>query len=604
METLIYTLAGLAPLLWLAGMLVGVLGVRVLASLFYAIASLDVLALSLYILARSTPMFLALPVILPEPLGSLRLLLGFDILTSYFLAAMAISWFVASTIHSYYWHIEQRESRFYTLLLGFSMLSMYLVTISRDLLSLLASWEAMSFSLGMLIAYSGEHRSRLASLFYLILMHVLSLPMMAMIAYLLATGVTWYTGIKTLPFTIKVLAISSFLLAFTSKSGLFPFYEWLPPGHSLAPSDASVVLSGSSVKPSILQAILLLTAIGAPRSVLLILAVQAVASIVIGVLGALWTRHGKRILAYTTVAYMGLAWLLAVAYTWAAVAQLVYALAAVLLAHATYKSIAFAATGVAKAIWHTDNLAELGGLCWSEKLCGIASLTASTMGVLPPFARYYGELIALLVLANVLPACKVLVLPIAITAIIMAVFVGLAYMRLLSSLQATLEPPQTPTEPSTATLFGLSTTAALTPLLLTLWAWWWNIIPPTALAILTVLFLLATIVGLLASRRGARAPVWLSGEEISYARRVVPSVAPLAIPAPRKALEDILSRIRRPWVKEIVYEELYRVIARRFEKIVLHPLLAPTITGSLEIYISIMLAYFVTLLVLAWWYPW
>jgi len=293
METIIYALATLAPLLWLAGMLVGVLGVRVLASLFYAIASLDVIALSLYVFVYNTSTLLTLPIILPEPLGSLRLLLGFDILTSYFLAAMAVSWFVTSTIHSYYWRIEQRESRFYTLLLGFSMLSMYLVAVSRDLLSLLASWEAMSFSLGMLIAYSGEHRSRLASLFYLILMHVLSLPMIAMIAYLLATGVTWYTGIKTLPFTIKVLAISSFLLAFTSKSGLFPFYEWLPPGHSLAPSDASVVLSGSSVKPSILQAILLLTAIGTPRPILLVLAVQAVASILIGILG--FPAHG-----YTT----------------------------------------------------------------------------------------------------------------------------------------------------------------------------------------------------------------------------------------------------------------------------------------------------------------
>lgn len=604
METLIYTLAGLAPLLWLAGMLVGVLGTRVLASLLYAIASLDVIALSLYILARSTSTLLTLPVFLPEPLGSLRLLLGFDVLTSYFLAAMGISWFVASTIHSYYWRVEQRESRLYTLLLGFSMLSMYLVTISRDLLSLLASWEAMSFSLGMLIAYSGEHRSRLASLFYLMLMHVLSLPMMAVIAYLLATGITWYTGIKALPFTIEVLVISSFLLAFTSKSGLFPFYEWLPPGHSLAPSDASVVLSGSSVKPSILQAMLLLMALGVPQPVLLILAIQAVASIVIGVLGALWTRHGKRILAYTTVAYMGLAWLLAVAYMWVDAIQLVYALAAVLLAHAAYKSMAFAAAGVAKAIWHTDNLAELGGLCWSEKLCGVATLAASNMGVLPPFARYYGELIALLALASVLPAYKILVLPIAVTTVIMAVFVGLAYMRLLSSLQATLEPPQTPPEPSIATLFGLSTAATLAPLLLTLWAWWWSVLPPTALVILTVLVFLATIVGLLTSRRGARAPVWVSGEEIGYARRVVPSAAPLAVPAPRKALEDVLSRIRRPWIREIGYEGLYRAIARGFEKIVLHPLLAPMMTGSLGIYISIMLAYFVTLLVLAWWYPW
>ena len=604
METLIYTLAGLAPLLWLAGMLVGVLGVRVLASLFYVIASLDVLALSLYIHARSTPMFLALPVILPEPLGSLRLLLGFDMLASYFLAAMAVSWFVASTIHSYYWRIEQRESRFYTLLLGFSMLSMYLVTISRDLLSLLVFWEAMLFSLGMLIAYGGEHKSRLASLFYLILMHVLSLPMMAMIAYLLATGVTWYTGIKALPLTIKVLAISSFLLAFTSKSGLFPFYEWLLLGHSLAPSEASVVLSGSSVKPSILQAILFLTAVGAPQPVLLILAVQAAANIVIGVLGALWARHGKRILAYTTVAYMGLAWLLAVAYMWIATTQLVYALAAVLIAHATYKSIAFAATGVAKAIWHTDNLAELGGLCWSKKLCEVAFLATSTTGVLPPFARYYGELIALLALANVLPAFKILVLPVAITTIVMAVFVGLAYMRLLSSLQATLEPIQTPEEPSTATLLGLSMVAALSPLLLTVWAWQWNILPPTALAILTMLLSLAAVVGLITSRRGARAPVWLSGEEIGYSKHVVPSATPLAMPAPRKALEDVLSRIRRPWIREISYEELYRAIARGFEKIVLHPLLTPMVTGSLGIYISIMLAYFVTLLVLAWWYPW
>jgi len=571
-----------APLLWLLGGLVGVAGLLDTASVLFAAGAVASFTPLLYSLLGSRMVYSAsIPFILGVP-GGIHVRLGFNMLGAVFAAAIGLSGIVGASMQPWYRRLTGHGWRGYMGFYGVALASMYMVVAARDVFSLVASWEAMTLSLGVLIGY-GEDGGWAAKL-YLILLHAVSAPMLAAAAWMLAGGHYWYSSLTG---AARGVVEACFLTAFIAKSGLAPFHVWLPPCHSRAPSDASVVLSGASVKPPLFQALLLLSSAGFNTLLVGVAAASAAASILVGCLGALWAREGKRVLAYTTIAYMGSAWLLMICSLY--VPQLLAALAALVVMHAAYKSVGFLAAGAAKAVWRGDRLSEAGGLCWDGGPCGVGVAAAASMLPVPGLARFVGELAILYTLLYAAGLGFRWVLLLLAVLAIQAVAVSIAYGRLLSMILQ----PLSPEGPVAMEGYGVALAAA----------WFTALAAPLLISSFMGspwIVLLVAVLGAGAAAglawRGGRAAPWLAG----FAAAAASGAQPLSLPAPRRGIEERLSRLRRPWIRERDYTGLYHRFARAVGRYVVEPFNAPRRSGALSAYILCMLVYFLLVIIASW----
>src|SRR5680860_1298022 len=104
------------------------------------------------------------------------------------------------------------------------------------------------------------------------------------------------------------LVFLGFAVAFLIKAPLVPFHTWLPPAHVDAPGPGSAVLAGILMKMGTYGfiRISLLMLPDAFRKYALALAIVSVVSIVYGALVSLAQTNLKRLIAYTSIAHMGL----------------------------------------------------------------------------------------------------------------------------------------------------------------------------------------------------------------------------------------------------------------------------------------------------------
>lgn len=104
------------------------------------------------------------------------------------------------------------------------------------------------------------------------------------------------------------LVFLGFAIAFLIKAPLVPFHTWLPPAHVDAPGPGSSVLAGILLKMGTYGfiRISLLMLPDAFRKYAFALAIVSVVSIVYGALVSLAQTNLKRLIAYTSIAHMGL----------------------------------------------------------------------------------------------------------------------------------------------------------------------------------------------------------------------------------------------------------------------------------------------------------
>ncbi|MBV8951571.1 MAG: Fe-S-binding domain-containing protein [Actinobacteria bacterium] len=188
--------------------------------------------------------------------------------------------------------------------------------------------------------------------------------------------------------TADVVALGLLVGGFATKAGLIPFHAWLPDAHTAAPAPVSAMFSGLMVNLGIVAiARLVLQVFPTQHGVpfLGLLMGMGLLSAVVGSALALGQDNLKRLLAYDTVAQMGV---LAVGFATAdksGVAGAAYHLAN----HVAFKSLLFLTAG---AIIHTlgvENLSEMGGLARRKPFLFAAFLlgVASIAGV-PPLNGY------------------------------------------------------------------------------------------------------------------------------------------------------------------------------------------------------------------------
>jgi multicomponent Na+:H+ antiporter subunit D len=165
------------------------------------------------------------------------------------------------------------------------------------------------------------------------------------------------------PFNISIAAVF-FAIGFFIKSALFPLHIWLPDAHTSAPSASSGALSGLVIKIYAVTFLKLVRFLF-PAAVLAVIPLQQIVvvlacmSMLFGSILALRQTEIKRILAYSSIAQIGLVFLGIGIYNADGIAGSLYQIGA----HASAKALLFLTVGIFyyhRGVKERNDLAGLG----------------------------------------------------------------------------------------------------------------------------------------------------------------------------------------------------------------------------------------------------
>jgi len=278
------------------------------------------------------------------------------------------------------------QGRFYAYMFLF-MGAMLGVVIADNLITLFIYWELTSITSFLLIGFDHtKAASRRAALQALVVTGGGGLALLAgFLVMMLATGATSMSGLLQLGGTLRghELYVPILILvlcgAFT-KSAQFPMHFWLPNAME-APTPVSAYLhSATMVKAGVYLLMRVHPILGDSELWAIILPLFGGATLLVGTTLAIRQTDLKLILAYTTVASLGLLVML----IGTSLPHAIQAAALYLFAHAMFKGCLFMAAGLIDHETGTRDITKLGGLRKAMPITFAAAFVAAwSMGGLP-----------------------------------------------------------------------------------------------------------------------------------------------------------------------------------------------------------------------------
>ena len=322
-------------------------------------------------------------------------------------------------------HPDRARARFFVLILLF-MTAMLGAVLADDLIALFLFWEATSVVSFLLIGFDADSASARRSA--LMSLRVTAGGGLALLAAFVLIGATLDSysmteAIARAPELARsrwiVLILIGLLAGAFTKSAQFPFHFWLPNAMQ-APTPASAYLhSATMVKLGVYLLARFEPVIGAVPWGRDTLVGFALATMLVGGFQALRAENFKAVLAYSTVASLGiLMMLVGLDGPMASVATVGF-----ILAHALYKATLFFCAGT---VLHATGLSQLrlmGGLGRFLPATAVAAVLASlSMAGLPPFLGFISK--EFLFEAQIRSSSDAF--PVAVAVLVNAVIVGVA----------------------------------------------------------------------------------------------------------------------------------------------------------------------------------
>lgn len=289
---------------------------------------------------------------------------------------------------------DRQQTRFFAILLLF-MTSMIGVILADDIILMFVFWELTSITSFLLIGYKHEdEKARKAALQGLLVTGGGGLALLA--GLILTTQITGVTRISELPQHAAALAASpwfvpAFLLILVgvfTKSAQVPFHFWLPNAMA-APTPVSAYLhSATMVKAGVILLAKLSPAMSHTDIWGWVVAPVGAATMLTGAVMSVMQQDLKRLLAYSTVAVLGmLVMLLGFGDPFSLKTALFLA-----FVHSLYKGALFMVAGTVDHSTGTRDIGSLSGLGRAMPLLAVAAVAAAlSMSGVPPTLGFIGK---------------------------------------------------------------------------------------------------------------------------------------------------------------------------------------------------------------------
>jgi ech hydrogenase subunit A len=280
---------------------------------------------------------------------------------------------------------KDRRPVFFALMFLF-LSAMYIIVLANNLAWFFAAWELTTVCSFALIGYTRTQEA-IANSFKQVTMNLLG-----GLAFAIALLLLGMQGIGELSLVVTngqlgLLGLPIALLAFAgiTKAAQVPFQSWLL-GAMVAPTPTSALLHSSTmVKAGVFLLIRLAPALGLNSNGIMVMLIGAVTFLFCSLL-AISQSNAKRVLAYSTVANLGLI----VACAGVGTPEAVWAAIFLLIFHAAAKSLLFLCVGSAEHKIGSRDIEAMDNIF--VRLPRLARLMA--LGILVMFVAPFGMLIA------------------------------------------------------------------------------------------------------------------------------------------------------------------------------------------------------------------
>jgi multicomponent Na+:H+ antiporter subunit D len=266
--------------------------------------------------------------------------------------------------------------------------------LAGDLFNLYVGFEILLTASYVLLTLGGSAPRIRAGVTYIVVSLLSSLIFLAAIGLVYASTGTVNMAqlagrLADLPPGLQLLLQSMLLIAFCIKAAVFPLSAWLPDSYPTAPAPVTAVFAGLLTKVgvySIIRTQTLLFPGGALDAVLLW---AALATMVVGILGAVAQTDIRRILSFTLVSHIGYMVFGIALGTAAGLAGAIF----YVVHHIAIQTTLFLVAGLIERLGGSTGVDRLGGLAKASPLLAVLFFVpAMNLAGIPPFSGFVGKL--------------------------------------------------------------------------------------------------------------------------------------------------------------------------------------------------------------------
>ncbi|TDD48902.1 Na+/H+ antiporter subunit D [Nonomuraea terrae] len=266
--------------------------------------------------------------------------------------------------------------------------------LSGDLFNLFVAFELLLSGSYVLLTFGGtESRIRAGATYTLMALASSMLFLIALAITYAATGTLSLAQLAVrfggLPEQVKLLVELTLLLVFAIKAAIFPLSAWLPDSYPTAPAPATAVFAGLLTKVGVYSIIRLEALLFPGGPVAGLLMWMALATMLVGVLGAVAQTDMKRMISFTLVSHIGYMVFGVALSTVAGLAGAIF----YVVHHITVQTTLFLVAGMIERRTGTTSVNRLGGLMKATPLIAVLFFVpAMNLSGIPPLSGFLGKL--------------------------------------------------------------------------------------------------------------------------------------------------------------------------------------------------------------------
>ncbi|MGY1844906.1 Na+/H+ antiporter subunit D [Modestobacter sp. SYSU DS0875] len=265
--------------------------------------------------------------------------------------------------------------------------------LAGDLFNLYVGFEVLLTSSYVLLTLGGSAPRIRAGITYVVVSLLSSLLFLASIALVYAaTGTVNLAQLAgrlgDLPDGTQLMLQALLLIAFSIKAAVFPLSAWLPDSYPTAPAPVTAVFAGLLTKVGVYAIIRTQTLLFPGGALDDVLMWAALATMVVGILGAVAQTDIRRILSFTLVSHIGyMVFGIALATTAGLAGAIFY-----VVHHIAIQTTLFLVAGLIERRGGTTSSARLGGLATASPVLAVLFFVpAMNLAGIPPFSGFIGK---------------------------------------------------------------------------------------------------------------------------------------------------------------------------------------------------------------------